>query len=35
VVGVHRRRLGLWICLALGAAPLILLPIMIVQQNFL
>jgi len=32
---VYRKRLGLWICLALGALPLILLVILVVQQNFL
>ena len=32
---VYRKPVGLWICLALGATPLILLLIQVVQQNFL
>ena len=32
---VYRKRLGLWICLVLGATPLILLLIMVAEQNFL
>jgi hypothetical protein len=32
---VYRKRLGLWICLALGAAPLILWLIVAARQNFL
>jgi hypothetical protein len=32
---VYRKRAGVWISLVLGAAPLILLLILFVQQNFL
>ena len=32
---LYRKPLGLWICLALGALPLILSVILIAQQNFL
>jgi hypothetical protein len=32
---LYRKRRGLWICLALGAVPLILLLITVVQQNLL
>jgi hypothetical protein len=32
---VYRKPTGLWICLALGAVPLILWLIIVAQQNFL
>ena len=32
---LHRKPVGLWICLVLGAVPLILVAVMVAQQNFL